>query len=145
MRAIPFEREHPCAEEHIGQGANHFACGIAVPDRRSEFRVELVDRGQWLLSGDDDALVTGGNLAPLGNEVIQFGNEVIQFGDVSPLGERRLRLSRLMRATYLFKRGQAQKEMMTNSSLSVLDAIVAGAVEEPPRRSPPEAPALGAC
>lgn len=34
---------------------------------------------------------------------------------------------------------------MTNSSLSVLDAIVAGAVEEPPRRSPPEAPALGAC
>jgi hypothetical protein len=39
--------------------------------------------------------------------------------------------------------GQAQKEFFVNESLQVLDALVAGAVEEEPRNDPPESPALG--
>jgi hypothetical protein len=41
--------------------------------------------------------------------------------------------------------GQAQKEFTHNEALQTLDALVAGAVEEPPRASPPAAPAIGAC
>ena len=41
--------------------------------------------------------------------------------------------------------GQAQKEFTHNEALQVLDSLVAGAVEEPPRASPPASPALGAC
>lgn len=41
--------------------------------------------------------------------------------------------------------GQAQKEIFVNESLQTLDALVSGAVEEPPRDTPPTAPALGAC
>ena len=40
--------------------------------------------------------------------------------------------------------GQAQKEFTHNESLATLDALVAGAVEEPPRSDPPASPALGA-
>lgn len=41
--------------------------------------------------------------------------------------------------------GQAQKELLHNEALQLLDAMVAGAVEEAPRASPPGAPAQGAC
>lgn len=41
--------------------------------------------------------------------------------------------------------GQAQKESTHNEALQTLDALVAGAVEEPPRASPPASPPLGAC
>jgi hypothetical protein len=41
--------------------------------------------------------------------------------------------------------GQAQKELFHNEALQRLDALVAAAVEEPPRSSPPPSPALGAC
>ena len=41
--------------------------------------------------------------------------------------------------------GQAQKELFHNEALHVLDAVVAGAVEEPPRNEPPASPAAGAC
>lgn len=41
--------------------------------------------------------------------------------------------------------GQAQKELTVNSSLSVLDSLVACAVEEGPRSDPPASPAIGAC
>ena len=41
--------------------------------------------------------------------------------------------------------GQAQKEMFHNEALQMLDALVAAAVEEPPRPSPPSSPAAGAC
>lgn len=40
--------------------------------------------------------------------------------------------------------GQAQKEITVNECWSVLDAIVAGAVEEPARVDPPTAPVVGA-
>lgn len=41
--------------------------------------------------------------------------------------------------------GQAQKEFTHNESLQTLDLLVAGAVEEPPRTTPPASPAPGAC
>ena len=41
--------------------------------------------------------------------------------------------------------GQAQKEFFHNEALQILDILVAAAVEEPPRNSPPSAPAVGAC
>ncbi len=41
--------------------------------------------------------------------------------------------------------GQAQKEVTHNEALQILDCLVAGAVEEPPRNDPPPSPALGAC
>ena len=41
--------------------------------------------------------------------------------------------------------GQAQKEFFHNEALQTFDILVAAAIEEPPRNSPPSAPALGAC
>ena len=41
--------------------------------------------------------------------------------------------------------GQAQKEFFHNEALHILDAIIAGAVEEPPRDEPPASPASGQC
>jgi hypothetical protein len=52
--------------------------------------VALLDADQWLTSCDDEALAAGENLAVLGREVVQFGQ-------VSPLGSRQFRLSRLLR------------------------------------------------
>jgi len=40
--------------------------------------------------------------------------------------------------------GQAQKEFSHNEALQTLDLLVAGAIEEAPRTSPPSTPALGA-
>ena len=52
--------------------------------------VELVDQQQWLTSCDDEMLSEGANLAVLGTEIVQFG-------EVTPLGEGRFRLARLLR------------------------------------------------
>lgn len=41
--------------------------------------------------------------------------------------------------------GQAQKEFFHNEALQLLDAVVAGAVEEPPRDDPPQSPSSGQC
>ena len=41
--------------------------------------------------------------------------------------------------------GQAQKELFHNEALQTLDVLIAGAVEEAPRASPPAAPAIGSC
>jgi hypothetical protein len=41
--------------------------------------------------------------------------------------------------------GQAQKELLHNEALQLLDIIVAAAVEEGPRTAPPNSPAQGAC
>lgn len=41
--------------------------------------------------------------------------------------------------------GQAQKEVFHNEALLVLDALVAGAVEEPARDDPPASPVAGSC
>lgn len=39
--------------------------------------------------------------------------------------------------------GQAQKEVYHNEALQMLDVLVGGCVEEPPRASPPSAPVIG--
>lgn len=41
--------------------------------------------------------------------------------------------------------GQAQKEFTHNEALQILDSLVGGAIEEPPRVTPPDAPSIGAC
>ena len=64
--------------------------GSALIDSTGTLDVELAGEAMWLESRDDDALVAGANLAVLGDELIQFGS-------AEPLGERRFRLSRLLR------------------------------------------------
>ena len=59
-------------------------------DERSSFVVELLNDARWLEPRSDAALVSGANLAALGDELLQFGR-------VQPLGDRRFRLSRLLR------------------------------------------------
>ena len=66
------------------------AVGSALIDERSAFEVELLNESMWLESRSDAALADGANLALLGEELIQFGS-------AEPLGERRFRLSRLLR------------------------------------------------
>jgi Protein of unknown function (DUF2793). len=41
--------------------------------------------------------------------------------------------------------GQAQKELLHNEALQILDALVAAAVEGPPQASAPASPVVGAC
>jgi hypothetical protein len=64
--------------------------GSALIDERSSVEVELLNDLMWLEGRTDAALIGGANLALLGSELIQFGR-------VEPLGERRFRLSRLLR------------------------------------------------
>ena len=66
------------------------AAGSALFDATSSLEVELLHDAMWLEGRNDDALVAGANLAAVGEELIQFGA-------VEPLGERRFRLSRLLR------------------------------------------------
>ena len=64
--------------------------GPALFDTASSLEVELQNEAMWLEGRNDDALVAGANLAAVGAELIQFGT-------VEALGERRFRLSRLLR------------------------------------------------
>ena len=64
--------------------------GAAMFDTISTLEVELLNDAMWLEGRSDDALVGGANLAVVGGELIQFGA-------VEALGERRFRLSRLLR------------------------------------------------
>jgi hypothetical protein len=64
--------------------------GSALFDLASSLEVELASEAMWLESRSDDALIDGANLAAVGDELIQFGN-------AEPLGDRRFRLSRLLR------------------------------------------------
>jgi hypothetical protein len=66
------------------------AAGSALFDERGRFEVELLNETMWLESRSDAALALGANLAMLGDELVQFGV-------ADPLGERRFRLSRLLR------------------------------------------------
>ncbi|HYD13212.1 MAG TPA: phage tail protein [Allosphingosinicella sp.] len=64
--------------------------GSALFDTRSSVEVELVNEAMQLEGRSDDALAAGANLAAIGQELIQFGV-------AEPLGDRRFRLSRLLR------------------------------------------------
>lgn len=68
----------------LGPGTSH------IVDEVSSVDVELVDRDQWLVSCDQDALAGGGNLAVIGKELLQFASAI-------PLGEGRFRLSHFLR------------------------------------------------
>lgn len=61
-----------------------------VFDLCNSVEVELHDGEHWLESCDDEALINGANLAALGEELIQYGA-------AEQIGERRFRLSRLLR------------------------------------------------
>jgi hypothetical protein len=64
--------------------------GSALFDAISSLEVELINDAMWLEGRNDDALAAGANLAAVGDELIQFGA-------VDMIGERRFRLSRLLR------------------------------------------------
>ena len=64
--------------------------GAALVDASATVEIELLNDEMWLESRSDDALVGGANAAMLGGELIQFGV-------AEPLGDRRFRLSRLLR------------------------------------------------
>lgn len=64
--------------------------GAALFDERHSVEVELLNEAMWLEGRSDSALISGSNLAVLGEELIQFGV-------AAPLGGRRFRLSRLLR------------------------------------------------
>ena len=66
------------------------ASGSTLLDERNSLVVELLNGEMWLESRGDDALVAGANLAVLGDELFQFGR-------AEPLGDRRFRMSRLLR------------------------------------------------
>jgi hypothetical protein len=66
------------------------AAGSALIDERSRIEVELLSEAMWLESRSDSAMADGANLALLGDELVQFGL-------AEPLGDRRFRLSRLLR------------------------------------------------
>jgi hypothetical protein len=66
------------------------AGGSALIDAVATVEVQLLNDAIWLEARDDDALISGANLA-------QIGSELIQFGRVTPLGDGRFRLSRLLR------------------------------------------------
>jgi hypothetical protein len=62
----------------------------ALIDARSSVEVQLLNDAMWLEGRSDAALVAGANMAMVGEELIQFGS-------VEPLGQRKFRLSRLLR------------------------------------------------
>lgn len=66
------------------------AAGAGLLDLRNGVEVELLNDAMWLESRSDAALASGANLAVLGEELIQFAV-------ATPIGERRFRLSRLLR------------------------------------------------
>lgn len=68
----------------LGAGQPHLI------DLSGSVEVQLVNDSGWLQSCDDAALVAGANAAVIGSEIIQFGL-------AEPLGDRKFRLSRLMR------------------------------------------------
>lgn len=66
------------------------SAGSTLLDAQSSLEVELANDSMWLENVSDDGLVSGANLALVGSELIQFGS-------AEWLGERRFRLSRLLR------------------------------------------------
>lgn len=99
-RPVPLDVEAGGAVSKSRTAAMPSVMGIALTalgagqaaafDGLNSVDVELETAEGWLESRDDHALASGDNLALLGSELVQFGN-------VTPLGERRFRLNRLLR------------------------------------------------
>jgi hypothetical protein len=94
----------------------------ALLDTVSMIEVELLHEDMWLAGALDTALVSGANLALLGNELIQFGV-------AEALGENRFRLSRLLRG----RRGTewAMSEHATGERFVLLDPATVKSFETP--------------
>jgi len=94
-------------------------------DETSSVVVELRD-DDWLQSCTSDELLAGANLAALGSELIQFAQ-------VEPLGSKRYRLSRLLRARYgtewaSSSHAQGERFVLIAQSSLVLTALSRSAV-----------------
>jgi len=75
----------------IGRAVTLLPAGsAALWDDAHGVDVELMHDGMWLEGRSDESLLAGGNLALLGTELVQFGA-------VQSLGNRRFRLSHLLR------------------------------------------------
>jgi hypothetical protein len=75
----------------MGSAVNALPPGqSALVDDKAIVEVELLNEGMWLESRSDEALVAGANLSIIGDELFQFGK-------AEPLGQRRFRLSHLLR------------------------------------------------
>ncbi len=96
----------------LAVGADHMFDALGSVD------VELFHNAMTLGAASDDILLTGGNAALLGNELIQFGAAL-------PLGGNRYRLSRLLRGrrgTPVAAHGAAEPfTLLDRTSLAVLD------------------------
>lgn len=96
--------------------------GAALLDTAGALEVELRNSEMWLESRSDAALATGANLAVAGEELVQFGV-------AEPVGDRRFRLSRLLR-------GRRGTEWATNLHAAgepfvLIDAATLAAAEPP--------------
>jgi hypothetical protein len=94
------------------------AAGSALIDAHNVLEVELLGEAMWLEGRSDDLLAGGANLAAIGDELVQFGA-------VEALGDRRFRISRLLRGrrgTEYAAAGHAAGEPFT---LIERDALVA--------------------
>lgn len=89
-------------------------------DRRTVLEVELAHAALTLLSIDDAALDRGGNLAVLGDELIQFR-------DVEQTAPRRWRLSHLLRA----RRGSAARAHAAGAAFALIDRGTVASVALP--------------
>ena len=92
-------------------------------DARHAIEVELQHDGMWLHNASDAALADGANLALIGEELVQFGR-------AEWLGERRFRLSRLLRG----RRGTewAAGLHVTGESFLLVEKGALAAIELPP-------------
>ena len=92
------------------------AAPAALIDERHRIEVELARADMVLADADAASLDRGGNLALVGDELVQFGR-------AEPLGERRWRLSRLWRA----RRGTASVAGVAGSRFVLLtpDSVLA--------------------
>ncbi|MEA3011460.1 MAG: hypothetical protein QOD42_5 [Sphingomonadales bacterium] len=93
------------------------AAGSALIDSRSALEIELLGEAMWLEGRSDDLLAGGANLAAIGDELVQFGT-------AEALGDRRFRISRLLRGrrgTEYAAAGHAAGEPFT---LIARDALV---------------------
>lgn len=96
--------------------------GSALIDTKNSIEIELLNDEMWLEGRSDDALVAGANLAAMGDELIQFGV-------AEPLGDRRFRLSRLLRG----RRGTewAASSHEAGEAFALIDPASMMAVEPP--------------
>ena len=89
-------------------------------DAVNSFDVLLIDADQWMTACDDQALASGANLALLGEELLQFG-------EVTPLGNGRFRLSRLLRG-----RAGTEAAIATHTTGEVFCLIEPGSLQSVP-------------